>query len=77
MVNFVATTRRWQDRGNPRDARDATLAKAHFIKKGSYGNIASLLFFYKDRTRKKPPLCKGRWAAAGGSEGWITVAGPL
>lgn len=27
MVNFVATTRRWYDRGNPRDAGEATPAK--------------------------------------------------
>ncbi|UNI72476.1 MAG: hypothetical protein [Chaetfec virus UA24_244] len=33
VVNFVATTRRWYDRGNPRDAGDATPAKVHL--KGS------------------------------------------
>ncbi len=27
VVNFVATTRRWYDRGNPRDAGAATPAK--------------------------------------------------
>ena len=27
VVNFVATTRRWYDRGNPRDAGEATPAK--------------------------------------------------
>ena len=30
VVNYVATTRRWYDRGNPRDAGDATPAGQAF-----------------------------------------------
>lgn len=36
VVKFVATTRRWFDRGNPRDAGDATPAKVR-PKKGTAG----------------------------------------
>ena len=31
VVNFVATTRRWYDRGNPRDAGEATPAKESLL----------------------------------------------
>ena len=37
VVNFVATTRRWYDRGNPRDAGDATPAKVQTLRPPSGG----------------------------------------
>ena len=37
VVNFVAPTRRWYDRGNPRDAGDATPAKVQTVRPPSGG----------------------------------------
>lgn len=48
VVNFVATTRRWYDRENPRDVGDATPAKeflfcilvlGHLIVSGVFFNL--------------------------------------
>ena len=55
MVNFVATTRRWYDRGNPRDAGGCYACQIIALKiwkKGQYYRNASRTFGDKESTIK-------------------------
>ena len=55
VVNFVATTRRWYDRSNPRDAGEATPAKESF-------------YFIRAKGRFLPPLSR-LWRLTGREDG--------
>ena len=56
VVNFVATTRRWHDRGDPRDAGAATPAKQSLAYSGDHHNSVMDFLYYYDVGVKSPTI---------------------
>ena len=68
VVDFVATTRRWHDRGNPRDAGECYACQSPKSQRGRFGNGAPLSYIQNNRQAAKqggflmPKLIKSRFA---------------